>query len=123
MPTLGNGHVGYTIFGDAIFMNGVYNGAGGNSKRARIPNWINISTEACDRFGCATNSDVVNGTSYEMNLRDGYFRVVTTYRGLGISVEQRTYPHKYYNRALVYEVVANRLAGGNSRINCKLIYY
>ncbi|XP_039493003.1 protein-glucosylgalactosylhydroxylysine glucosidase [Drosophila santomea] len=117
MPTLGNGHVGYTVLGDAIFMNGIYNGAGGNSKRARIPNWINISTEACDRFGCATGSDVANGTSYEMDLRDGYFRVLTTYSSLGISVEQRTYPHRFYNRALVYEVVANRLANRNPRIN------
>nr|XP_044250939.1 protein-glucosylgalactosylhydroxylysine glucosidase [Drosophila takahashii] len=118
MPTLGNGHLGYTVFGDAIFMNGVYNGAGGNSKRARIPNWLNISTEVCDRFGCATGNDVdINGTSYEMDLRDGYFRVLTTYKTLGISVEQKTYPHKFYNRALVYEVVANRLSSRNSRIN------
>jgi len=120
MPTLGNGHLGYTVFGDAIFMNGVYNGAGGNSKRARIPNWLNISAEVCDRFGCATGNDVdVNGTSYEMDLRDGYFRVVTTYRTLGISVEQRTYPHKFYNRALVYEVVAKRLANRLSKVNCE----
>nr|XP_016943082.2 protein-glucosylgalactosylhydroxylysine glucosidase [Drosophila suzukii] len=118
MPTLGNGHLGYTVFGDAIFMNGVYNGAGGNSKRARIPNWLNISAEVCDRFGCATGNDVdVNGTSYEMDLRDGYFRVVTTYRTLGISVEQRTYPHKFFNRALVYEVVAKRLANRLSKVN------
>ncbi|XP_017115794.1 protein-glucosylgalactosylhydroxylysine glucosidase [Drosophila elegans] len=116
MPTLGNGHLGYTVFGDSIFMNGVYNGAGGNSKRARIPNWINISTEACDRFGCASADDVdVNGTSYEMDLRDGYFRERTTYRKLGFSLEQRTYPHKFYNRALVYEVVANRIDSRNSR--------
>ncbi|XP_017049070.1 protein-glucosylgalactosylhydroxylysine glucosidase [Drosophila ficusphila] len=115
MPTLGNGHLGYTVFGDSIFMNGVYNGAGGNSKRARIPNWLNITTEVCDRFGCASNSDV--GTKYEMDLRDGYFRSLTTYKELGIILEQKTYPHKFYNRALVYEVVARRISVRNSRVN------
>ncbi|KAH8282516.1 hypothetical protein KR054_008130, partial [Drosophila jambulina] len=118
MPTLGNGHLGYTVLGDAIFMNAVYNGPGGNSKRARIPNWLNISTEVCDRFGCASGRDVaINGTSYEMDLRNGYFRSLTTHKSLGITVEQRTYPHKYYNRALVYEVVASRLNSRNSKVN------
>ncbi|KAH8334571.1 hypothetical protein KR059_011505, partial [Drosophila kikkawai] len=118
MPTLGNGHLGYTVYGDAIFMNGVYNGPGGNSKRARIPNWLNISTELCDRFGCASAEDVeVNGTSYEMDLRNGYFRSLTAYKSLGITVEQRTYPHKYFNRALVYEVVASRRTSSSSRVN------
>ncbi|XP_043068693.1 protein-glucosylgalactosylhydroxylysine glucosidase [Drosophila bipectinata] len=118
MPTLGNGHLGYTVYGDAIFMNGVYNGAGGNSKRARIPNWLNITTQVCDRFGCTTDEDVaINGTSYDMNLRDGYFRSLTTFRSLGITLEQRTYPHKFYNRALVYEVVATRLTNRKARVN------
>ncbi|XP_023031458.1 protein-glucosylgalactosylhydroxylysine glucosidase [Drosophila willistoni] len=113
MPTLGNGHLGYTVFGDAIFMNGVYNGAGGNSKRARIPNWLNISAVVCDRFGCATDDDelsTTNDTLYEMDLRDGYFRYRKDYKKLGITLEQRSYPHKYFNRALVYEVVASRHA-------------
>jgi len=107
MPSLSNGHLGYTVFGDAIFMNGVYNGATGNSKRARISNWINISTEICDRFGCLSN-DQATDISYEMNLRDGYFRYRTNYASIGISLEQRTYPHRYYSRALVYEVLAIR---------------
>lgn len=29
MPTLGNGHLGTTVFSDAIYLNGLYNGAGG----------------------------------------------------------------------------------------------
>lgn len=107
MPSLSNGHLGYTVFGDAIFMNGVYNGASGNSKRARIPNWININTEICDRFGCLSK-DQASDISYEMNLRDGYFRYRTNYNSVGITLEQRTYPHRYYNRALVYEVLAIR---------------
>ncbi|XP_062121281.1 protein-glucosylgalactosylhydroxylysine glucosidase isoform X2 [Drosophila sulfurigaster albostrigata] len=106
MPSLSNGHLGYTVFGDAIFMNGVYNGATGKSKRARIPNWININAEICDRFGC----EQPTGISYEMNLRDGYFHYTKNYASIGITLEQRTYPHRYYNRALIYEVLATRHA-------------
>jgi len=29
MPTIGNGYIGATIYDDAIFLNGVYEGAGG----------------------------------------------------------------------------------------------
>jgi len=29
MPTLGNGHLATTVFGDGIYMNGFYSGVGG----------------------------------------------------------------------------------------------
>jgi len=29
MPTIGNGYLGATIYDDAIFLNGVYDGTGG----------------------------------------------------------------------------------------------
>lgn len=116
MPSLANGHLGYTVFGDAIFMNGVYNGAGGNSKRARIPNWLNISVELCDHFGCL-GSNAASNISYEMDLQEGYFRYRTRYAAIGVTLEQRTYPHRYYTRALVYEVQAIRDYG--TRTNCE----
>lgn len=117
MPSLANGHLGYTVFGDAIFMNGVYNGAGGTSKRARIPNWINIRVELCDRFGCL-GSNAASNITYEMNLQDGYFRYRTRYADIGVTLEQRTYPHRYYTRALVYEVLAIR-DNRSTKTNCK----
>lgn len=107
MPSLSNGHLGYTVFGNAIFMNGVYNGAGGNSRRARIPNWINITAELCDPAGCQVNNEYTD-ISYEMDLRGGYFKNRKSYASLGLTLEQRTYPHRYYNRALVYELLAYR---------------
>ncbi|EDW12443.2 protein-glucosylgalactosylhydroxylysine glucosidase [Drosophila mojavensis] len=107
MPSLSNGHLGYTVFGNAIFMNGVYNGAGGNSRRARIPNWINITAELCDPAGCQVNNEYTD-ISYEMDLRGGYFKYRKSYASLGLTLEQRTYPHRYYNRALVYELLAYR---------------
>ncbi|XP_026465259.1 protein-glucosylgalactosylhydroxylysine glucosidase-like [Ctenocephalides felis] len=36
LPTVANGHLGYTLTSDAIYMNGLYNGEGGRSHRARI---------------------------------------------------------------------------------------
>lgn len=107
MPSLSNGHLGYTVFGDAIFMNGVYNGAAGNSKRARIPNWINITAELCDRLSCQINNEATD-ISYEMDLRGGFFRHSRSFVSMGLTLEQRTYPHRYYNRALVYELLAFR---------------
>ncbi len=38
LPYVGNGHLATTIFGDSIFMNGLYNGKEINSHRAHIPN-------------------------------------------------------------------------------------
>ncbi|XP_018793331.1 PREDICTED: acid trehalase-like protein 1 [Bactrocera latifrons] len=103
MPTLGNGHVGYTVFGDAIFMNGVYNGVGGNSRRARIPNWLNLSVAKIqyEEWELAIIPDM-----FELQLQDGYFRWQFAYEanGLQLKLEQRTYPHRYYNRALIYEL-------------------
>lgn len=107
MPSLSNGHLGYTVFGNAVFMNGVYNGAGGDSRRARIPNWINITAELCNPTGCQISNDSTD-ISYEMDLRGGYFRYKKNYESLGLTLEQRTYPHRYYNRALIYEVLAYR---------------
>ncbi|XP_033150831.1 LOW QUALITY PROTEIN: protein-glucosylgalactosylhydroxylysine glucosidase [Drosophila busckii] len=109
MPSLSNGHLGYTVFGDAIFMNGVYNGAAGNSQRARIPNWLNIKAELCDRFGCAESEANVS-RSYEMNLLGGYFSYKQHYPGLDLTLEQRSYAHRFYNRAVIYELLAKRHA-------------
>ncbi|XP_054742489.1 protein-glucosylgalactosylhydroxylysine glucosidase [Anastrepha obliqua] len=103
MPTLGNGHLGYTVFGDAIFMNGIYNGEGGNSRRARIPNWLNlnVATIAYEEWELSIIPD-----SYRLHLRDGYFRWQFAYEanGMQMQLEQRTYAHRYYNRALIYEL-------------------
>ena len=36
-PTVGNGHVATVAYSDTVFMNGLYNGNGTDSRRARIP--------------------------------------------------------------------------------------
>lgn len=37
MPSIGNGHVATVIRGDAVFMNGLYNGHNITSHRAKMP--------------------------------------------------------------------------------------
>lgn len=43
MPYVGNGHQASTIFNNAVFLNGLYNGIRGESHRARVPNIHNFS--------------------------------------------------------------------------------
>ncbi|XP_061397704.1 protein-glucosylgalactosylhydroxylysine glucosidase [Musca vetustissima] len=107
MPSLSNGHLGFTVFGDAIFVNGVYNGQKGNSRRARLPNWINISATIYE----ANNSildPMHNNITYVMNLSDGYFQWSTNMTDRGIVLQQRVYAHRFYNRALIYELLVER---------------
>lgn len=37
MATVANGFIGHVVYGENIYVNGVYNGAAGVSHRARIP--------------------------------------------------------------------------------------
>lgn len=42
MAYVGNGHLASTVFDNAIYVNGMYNGARGVSHRARLPNMHNF---------------------------------------------------------------------------------
>jgi len=101
LPTLSNGHIGFVIYGDSVFMNGVYNGQNGNSHRARIPNFANIDTNwECLEQNCA----------YQLNLKQGYFEKIA-YRGKSFKVSQQMYAHRYYNRLIVNKFTLERLEG------------
>ncbi|XP_073821051.1 protein-glucosylgalactosylhydroxylysine glucosidase [Musca autumnalis] len=108
MPSLSNGHLGFTVFGDAIFVNGVYNGFKGNSRRARLPNWLNISANIFGLDNKIINTVHINNT-YVMHLWDGYFQWSKQLPYQGILLQQRVYAHRFYNRALIYELNIKRL--------------
>ncbi|XP_055917587.1 protein-glucosylgalactosylhydroxylysine glucosidase isoform X2 [Eupeodes corollae] len=110
MPTLGNGHLGFTIFGDSIFVNGVYNGKGGNSHRARIQNVANISV-------IQANGEAITKESYKLDLYNGYFERKQSNSEIEITI--RTYPHRYFNRAIINEIFVQRL--NNTSSDSKLI--
>uniref|UniRef100_A0A1A9WXQ2 Protein-glucosylgalactosylhydroxylysine glucosidase n=1 Tax=Glossina brevipalpis TaxID=37001 RepID=A0A1A9WXQ2_9MUSC len=111
MPSLSNGHLGFTVFGDAIYLNGVYNGKAGNSRRARLPNSINITIEVTADYLRNSSQYQSRSIQYVMNLKDGYFQWQQDFNvslGNTIQIIQRTYAHRYFNRALVYDFVINR---------------
>lgn len=115
-PTLANGHLGFTVFGDAIYMNGLYNGHRGLSHRARIANIANIRLSCCDHDGDGGNQPPSSSppptSSYSMDFETGTFRV--DYRGPNNSfrVAQLIYPHQLYNRAVVNQFTIERITDG-----------
>lgn len=126
MPCLSNGHLGFTVFGDSIYVNGVYNGKRGNSRRARLPNWLNLSAEVVqidDYSSLLETTDI----EYELNLYQGYFQWsqtvnVTSNIALNslqsIILKQRVYAHRFFNRALIYELFVQRIQNitGNTQM-------
>ena len=55
MPSVANGHLGTTLYNAEVYMNGLYNGAHGDSHRAIIPSTCSINITGtvphshCDR--------------------------------------------------------------------------
>ncbi|XP_055591897.1 protein-glucosylgalactosylhydroxylysine glucosidase-like [Uranotaenia lowii] len=102
-PTLANGNLGFVIYGDAVHMNGVYNGAGGVSHRARIPNYANIQINTCsgaEPSNCAFQLDMkANMFRTVYNEPTGYFRIV-----------HDVYPHRHYDMVIVNKIRIQRLA-------------
>ncbi|XP_038111068.1 protein-glucosylgalactosylhydroxylysine glucosidase isoform X2 [Culex quinquefasciatus] len=104
LPTLANGHLGFTVFGDAVYVNGLYNGQLGLSHRARIANVANLRIDA----GGNPRPPTLVGQS-RMDFARGTFFV--DYRGPNNSyrVTQAIYPHQLYNRAIVNQFRIERL--------------
>lgn len=63
MPYVGNGHLASTIFNNAVFLNGLYNGQAGESHRARVPNIHNFS------FVSSAGGYILN--QYVIDFRNG----------------------------------------------------
>ncbi|XP_050670497.1 protein-glucosylgalactosylhydroxylysine glucosidase isoform X1 [Leptidea sinapis] len=95
MPSVGNGHIATNIFSDTVYMNGVYNGRKGESRRARIPAWANIRLNS-------TLTHHPYSPVYSLDTRDGVFKVVVN-RDRSV-VTQRIYAHRYYTRAIINQI-------------------
>lgn len=96
MPSIGNGHLAATIFGDTIYMNGLYNGRTGRSHRARIPNWANI------RLNSTLSPHHNSLPVYSLDTKEGVFKVKVD--GARSVVTQRVYAHRYYTRSIVNQI-------------------
>lgn len=111
-PVMANGHVGFIPYGDAIYMNGLYNGYGGKSHRARIPNYANIQFEMCSR-PASVPSDLNKLLSepqctYALDIFNGVFRTQANFDNEHFIVEQIQYAHRYYDRAIVNHIAVQR---------------
>ena len=114
MPSLANGNLGFTIYGDSIYMNGIYNGEAGNSRRARIPNWLNVTVANLTNSNDQEILQNLQADSNEMNLKHGFFQSRQYFNNRSIAVSQKYYAHRYFNRALVYEFRLSRLVMQNA---------
>lgn len=95
MPSIGNGHVATNIFSDTVYMNGLYNGRGGYSHRARIPSWANIRLNS-------TLTHYPYSPIYSLDTKEAVFKVrVDRERSV---VTQRIYAHRFYTRAIVNQI-------------------
>lgn len=102
--TVSNGHLGTAVFGDRMFVNGVYSGRGNRSRRVAIPQWhrIAVSYVSPATFCKQTYSlDTVKGLfSHEM-VSDAY------------KVVHRIYAHRTLPHLLVNEIEVHRADGDN----------
>lgn len=97
MPTLGNGYIGTTVYSDAIHLNGLYNGVGSASHRARIPAMI------MTRVGLTTPDFERRSTrKFTLNTQDGYF--MESIKCEFADIEHRIYVHQKYIRLFVVDI-------------------
>lgn len=95
MPSVGNGHLATNIFSDTVYMNGLYSGRNGESRRARIPAWANIRLNS-------TLTRHPYSPVYSLDTKHGVFQVsVNRERSI---VTQRIFAHRYYTRSIVNQI-------------------
>uniref|UniRef100_A0A182QH94 Protein-glucosylgalactosylhydroxylysine glucosidase n=1 Tax=Anopheles farauti TaxID=69004 RepID=A0A182QH94_9DIPT len=120
LPTLANGHLGFTVFEDAIYLAGLYNGAGGLSHRARVPNMATVRVN--DGVGCY--ADAANPPTHCNVTLDpirGLFRVSYTSTDGSYRMTHLLYPHALYRRLVVNQLHIERLAPDTGDITIPLV--
>ncbi|KAH3854241.1 protein-glucosylgalactosylhydroxylysine glucosidase-like [Dreissena polymorpha] len=93
-PSISNGHLGTVVHSDSVYMNGLYNGNGTTSTRARIPAMTSLKTLNID--GTRLN------TSFCLHMDTGTYE--ETYRTDHWKLTITIYAHRVVRRVLVTEV-------------------
>lgn len=110
-PVLANGHIGFTVFDSSVYMNGLYNGKGPQTHRARIENHANLQMQMCNVKDRVSKKNC----RYRFNLRTGVFEVV--YSSQDFNAKHELFPHRYYTRTIVNRfTVERKLSKGNITI-------
>lgn len=100
-PVLANGHIGFTVFDTSVYMNGLYNGQGKNTHRARIENHANLQTDNCN-----TRKRMATKCRYRFNVRTGIFEVI--FDSPEYKIKHEVFPHRYYTRTIVNRFMVER---------------
>lgn len=98
MPTIGNGHVAFTIGQRNVYMNGFYNGERGESHRARIPNFANILIPYCE--------NAIDECEYAMDAKNGIFSV--TISTPEFELVHQLFAHRVFDRLIVNLITVTR---------------
>lgn len=115
LPTLSNGHLGFVVYGDTLHMNGLYNGIGQESHRARIPNYAHVQFEYCGVY-----SQGGDKCTYALDIKRGLFKTTANYQNGAIAVELITYPHRIYDMTIVNHLKIKRTRFGQDEFRVRL---
>ncbi|OQV25428.1 Acid trehalase-like protein 1 [Hypsibius exemplaris] len=107
MPEVGNGHVATVALGPYVHMNGLYDGLGCNSSRARIPSLIGFKT-------AMKNVPVVE--SYQLNLKEGIFRENKVLEDGSVTLTREIFAHRLHPHLLVMRLLVEFAPGTESVI-------
>ncbi|XP_033113241.1 protein-glucosylgalactosylhydroxylysine glucosidase-like isoform X2 [Anneissia japonica] len=107
-PSIGNGYLATVVYSNTIFVNGLYNGKGTNSHRARVPSTAAITASLQESASHL----------YTLNVRKGIFvHEITTDN---IEITHSIYAHQVLNRLLVNQITINRKSSKSDDIVVKL---
>nr|CAB3224254.1 acid trehalase-like protein 1 [Phallusia mammillata] len=94
-PTVANGYLGLRLFGDTMYVAGIYNGYHGDSHRARLPCKIPYI------FNPTKNTSA--SVKFVQNMADGLFQVLKETKD-NLTVQQTVYAHAKYVNILATEI-------------------
>lgn len=104
MPSIGNGHVATVIRGDAVFMNGLYNGHNITSHRAKMP----------AVFIRNINSSSFQEQRFTLDFAAGMF--VEEIAAKDVSVKIKMFAHRTIKQLLVTMVTVQNAGSANVRL-------
>eukprot|EP00072_Mus_musculus_P075833 XP_017177596.1 PREDICTED: acid trehalase-like protein 1 isoform X4 [Mus musculus] len=109
--TVTNSYLGTRVYHDTIHINGVYNGAVGDTHRASLPSPLNVQLEA------PAGTEQLTET-FTLDTNTGSF--LHTLEGPSFRASQRIYAHRVLPHVLVFSVSIARLTTGNKPITVPL---
>lgn len=104
MPFMSNGHLGYRVYGNAVYMNGLYSGEGHDSHRAWIPNYGNLRI-----YYCEYNEMFKDSCQWRFNIHDGVF--IEHVLEKRFELFHLTYAHRAYKNFIVNQIYMKRREG------------